>query len=60
MVEPAGPWSAGDRIISYTSSGGAFAEYISVPVLSLVRAPTAGSLEQAAALCVAGLTAYQV
>ncbi len=39
--------------------GGAFADYISVPATALARAPM-GSMEQAAALGVAGLTAYQV
>lgn len=60
VVNDAGPWKAGDRVVGYAPSGGAFAEYIAVPALSLVRAPSTGSSEQAAALGVAGLTAYQV
>lgn len=60
VTAPAGPWKTGDHVMGYIRTGGAFAEYISVPVTGIVRAPVIGSPEQAAALGVAGLTAYQV
>lgn len=57
-------FSVGDEVIAYARKdvvhGGTFAEYVSVPVRTLARKPRSASWEEAAALPLAGLTAYQV
>ena len=39
--------------------GGTFAEYVAAPVRTLARKPASLSFEEAAAVPLAGLTAYQ-
>ncbi|MGY4645180.1 NADP-dependent oxidoreductase [Cellulomonas sp. URHB0016] len=53
----------GDEVYGYVRKdsigGGTFAEYVSAPVRTLARKPTSLSFEEAAAVPLAGLTAYQ-
>ncbi|GEA82149.1 NADP-dependent oxidoreductase [Cellulomonas uda] len=53
----------GDEVFGYVRKdwvhGGTFAEYVSAPVRTLARKPTTLSFEEAAAVPLAGLTAYQ-
>ncbi|MFE3287446.1 alcohol dehydrogenase catalytic domain-containing protein, partial [Streptomyces sp. NPDC059233] len=54
----------GDEVFAYARKdyvrGGTFAEFVSVPVRTLARKPAALDWAEAAALPLAGLTAYQV
>lgn len=63
-VHAAGPGSrfaVGDRVFGLTAPGnGAYAEYVAVPEMLLVPTPAGISDQQAAALPVAGLTAWQM
>ncbi len=56
-------FASGDEVYAYARKdvvhGGTFAEYVTVPVRALARKPESLSFEQAAALPLAGLTAYQ-
>ncbi|MER7540818.1 NADP-dependent oxidoreductase [Streptomyces sp. NPDC097704] len=52
-------FAVGDRVIGRLDSGGAAAEYVRAPAALLVTAPTSVPLATAAALPVAGLTAWQ-
>ncbi len=56
-------FAAGDEVYAYARKdvvhGGTFAEFVTVPVRALAHKPEALSFEQAAALPLAGLTAYQ-
>ncbi|MCX4985910.1 NADP-dependent oxidoreductase [Streptomyces sp. NBC_00572] len=52
-------FAVGDRVIGRLDSGGAAAEYVRAPAALLVAAPTSIALANAAALPVAGLTAWQ-
>jgi NADPH:quinone reductase-like Zn-dependent oxidoreductase len=56
-------FSAGDEILAYARgdvvSGGTLAEYVAVPVRTAAHKPAGLSFEQAAALPLAGLTAFQ-
>jgi len=53
----------GDEVFGYVRKdwvqGGTFAEYVSAPVRTLARKPASLSFEEAAAVPLAGLTAYQ-
>jgi NADPH:quinone reductase-like Zn-dependent oxidoreductase len=51
--------TVGDRVIGRLDSAGAAAEYVRAPVATLVTAPVSIPLANAAALPVAGLTAWQ-
>ncbi|MFE9422715.1 NADP-dependent oxidoreductase [Kitasatospora sp. NPDC006697] len=51
--------AVGDRIVGRLERAGAAAEYVTAPAALLVPAPTAAPLADAAALPVAGLTAWQ-
>jgi NADPH:quinone reductase-like Zn-dependent oxidoreductase len=51
--------TVGDRVIGRLDSAGAAAEYVRAPVATLVTAPASVPLANAAALPVAGLTAWQ-
>ncbi|MEU7612692.1 NADP-dependent oxidoreductase [Micromonospora sp. NPDC049204] len=51
--------SVGDRVIGRLDGGGAAAEYVAAPADTLVPAPAAIPLANAAAMPVAGLTAWQ-
>jgi putative PIG3 family NAD(P)H quinone oxidoreductase len=57
VVEPAGEWRAGDRIMAVVSGGG-YAELAVVPAGMAMRIPESLSFEQAAAIPEAFLTAY--
>ena len=67
VVERVGPGvvevAPGDEVYAYCRKHfvgeGAYAEFVSVPVTSVARKPRALSFEQAAAVPLAGLTAYQ-
>ncbi|GAA1963441.1 NADP-dependent oxidoreductase [Kitasatospora viridis] len=52
-------FTVGDRVIGRLDSAGAAAEYVRAPVATLVAAPATIPLAHAAALPVAGLTAWQ-
>lgn len=49
----------GDRVVGRVDEGGAAAEYLTAPATTLVAAPTAIPLAHAAALPIAGVTAWQ-
>jgi NADPH2:quinone reductase len=55
--------AVGDEVYGYVRKdairGGTFAEYVSAPVRTLARKPASLSFEEAAAVPLAGLTAYQ-
>ncbi|MEU6072855.1 NADP-dependent oxidoreductase [Micromonospora sp. NPDC047074] len=51
--------AVGDRVIGRIDGGGTAAEYVAAPADSLVPAPTAIPLAEAAAIPLAGLTAWQ-
>jgi len=55
--------SVGDEVFGYVRKdwvqGGTFAEYVSAPVRTLARKPASLSFEEAAAVPLAGLTAWQ-
>lgn len=53
------PFSDGDRVMGRLDTGGTAAEYVAAPVANLAHAPAALPLEHAAAIPVAGLTAWQ-
>ncbi|GAB2836984.1 NADP-dependent oxidoreductase [Actinocorallia aurea] len=59
VVRGAGPWSAGDRVVGRVDAGGGAARYAVAEAETLVAAPDALPLAHAAALPVAGLTAWQ-
>jgi NADPH:quinone reductase-like Zn-dependent oxidoreductase len=50
------PTAAGEKIDAHT---GTYAEYVSVPVWKVAKIPTTATLDQAAGVPLAGLTAYQ-
>lgn len=56
-------FSVGDEVFGYARKdwvhGGTLAEYVSAPVRTLARKPASLSFEEAAAVPLAGLTAYQ-
>ncbi|MFJ6409140.1 NADP-dependent oxidoreductase [Streptomyces hydrogenans] len=56
-------WAEGDEVMGYVREDflahGTFAEYVAAPVRTLARKPRNCSFEEAAALPLAGLTAYQ-
>ncbi len=56
-------YQVGDEVFGYVRKdwvhGGTFAEYVSAPVRTLAPKPTSLSFEEAAAVPLAGLTAYQ-
>ncbi|NED96780.1 NADP-dependent oxidoreductase [Phytoactinopolyspora alkaliphila] len=52
-------FAAGDHVIGRVDTGGAAAEYVTVRTDTLTRAPVAVPLAQAAAIPLAGLTAWQ-
>lgn len=55
-------WQTGDEVfgcIGFPGPGGAYAEYVAVNADELVRKPKEVSFEEAAALPIIGLTAYQ-
>jgi NADPH:quinone reductase-like Zn-dependent oxidoreductase len=51
------PTAAGEKIDAHT---GTYAEYVCVPAWKVAKIPTTTTLEKAAAVPLAGLTAYQV
>lgn len=57
-------WAPGDEVISYARTdwvhGGTMAEYVALPARLLAPKPAAVDWDRAAALPLAGLTAYQV
>jgi len=57
-------WSVGDEVIAYARKdwvqGGTFAELVTAPVRTVARKPRSLDWHQAAALPLAGLTAYQL
>ena len=57
VLQPAGAWQAGDRIMAVVTGGG-YAELAVVPVGMAMRIPSRLSFEQAAAIPEAFLTAY--
>lgn len=57
VVQPAGPWRAGDRVMAVVTGGG-YAELAAVPVGMALPIPANLSFEQAAAIPEAFLTAY--
>ncbi|UTV28210.1 NADP-dependent oxidoreductase [Photobacterium atrarenae] len=60
--EAAGRWSAGDRVsgfIGFPLQGGGYSEYVAVPAEQLSLVPASVPLRQAAALPLAGQTAWQ-
>jgi NADPH:quinone reductase-like Zn-dependent oxidoreductase len=59
VVEPVAGLAKGDRVIGRLDRGGASAEYAVAPADVLVRAPESMPLRDAAAIPVAGLTAWQ-
>ncbi|GCE76623.1 NADP-dependent oxidoreductase [Cellulomonas biazotea] len=56
-------YQVGDEVFGYVRKdwvhGGTFAEYVSAPVRTLARKPSSLTFEEAAAVPLAGLTAYQ-
>ncbi|GAA4097940.1 NADP-dependent oxidoreductase [Nonomuraea soli] len=59
VVTAAGRWKAGDRVMGRTDAGGAAAEFAAVPASVLVGVTGFAELAAAAAVPVAGLTAWQ-
>ncbi|NUT43291.1 MAG: NADP-dependent oxidoreductase [Thermoactinospora sp.] len=59
VVTGAGRWKAGDRVMGRSDAGGAAAEFVAVPATVLVEATGFPDLAAAAAVPVAGLTAWQ-
>jgi NADPH:quinone reductase-like Zn-dependent oxidoreductase len=59
VAEPSAGFAAGDRVIGRLDRRGASAEYAVAPAEVLVRAPENIALPDAAAIPVAGLTAWQ-
>lgn len=59
VVRGAGRWAPGDRVIGRVDAGGAAAEYVAAPPSVLTAAPENVPLAEAAAIPVAGLTAWQ-
>ncbi|MCS6847736.1 MAG: NAD(P)H-quinone oxidoreductase [Anaerolineae bacterium] len=57
VVQPAGPWRAGDRVMAVVTGGG-YAELATVPAGMAMRIPDRFSFEQAAAIPEVFLTAY--
>ncbi len=57
VLEPAGGWRAGDRVMAVVTGGG-YAELAAVPAGMALRVPEGFSFEQAAAIPEAFLTAY--
>lgn len=57
VVEPAGPWRAGDRVMAVVTGGG-YAELATVPAGVALPIPAGMTYEQAAAIPEAFLTAY--
>ncbi|MFC1464835.1 MAG: NAD(P)H-quinone oxidoreductase [Candidatus Brachytrichaceae bacterium NZ_4S206] len=57
VVQPAGPWRAGDRVMAVVTGGG-YAELATVPAGMAMRIPDQFSFEQAAAIPEVFLTAY--
>lgn len=57
VVQPAGPWQAGDRVMAVVTGGG-YAELATVPAGMAMRIPDRFSFEQAAAIPEVFLTAY--
>jgi tumor protein p53-inducible protein 3 len=57
VVQPAGEWQAGDRVMAVVTGGG-YAELAAVPAGMAMRVPEGFSFEQAAAIPEAFLTAY--
>lgn len=57
VVQPAGPWRAGDRVMAVVTGGG-YAELATVPAGMAMRIPDPFSFEQAAAIPEVFLTAY--
>jgi tumor protein p53-inducible protein 3 len=57
VVQPAGQWRAGDRVMAVVTGGG-YAELAAVPVGMAMPIPESLSFEQAAAIPEAFLTAY--
>jgi NADPH:quinone reductase-like Zn-dependent oxidoreductase len=53
-------WGVGSHNDEQGSIGGAFAEYIKIPLSKLSRKPADVSFEQAAAVALVGTTAYQI
>ena len=57
-------WAPGDEVISYARTdwvhGGSMAEYVALPARLLAPKPASVDWDRAAALPLAGLTAYQV
>ncbi|ROO88194.1 NADPH:quinone reductase-like Zn-dependent oxidoreductase [Actinocorallia herbida] len=59
VVRGAGRWSAGDRVLARVDAGGGAAGHAVAKAAELVAAPAAPPLAHAAAIPVAGLTAWQ-
>lgn len=59
VVRGAGRWVPGDRVIGRLDAGGAAAGYVVAPADALAAAPESVPLAEAAAIPVAGLTAWQ-
>jgi putative PIG3 family NAD(P)H quinone oxidoreductase len=57
VVQPAGAWQAGDRVMAVVTGGG-YAELAAVPAGIAIRIPEQFSFEEAAAIPEAFLTAY--
>src|SRR5215207_1371597 len=57
VLEPAGEWRAGDRVMAVVTGGG-YAELAAVPAGMAIRIPHQFSFEQAAAIPEAFLTAF--
>ncbi len=57
VVQPAGPWQTGDRVMAVVTGGG-YAELATVPAGMAMRIPDRFSFEQAAAIPEVFLTAY--
>ena len=57
VLEPAGDWRAGDRVMAVVTGGG-YAELAAVPAGMAIRIPEEFSFEQAAAIPEAFLTAF--